>query len=109
MNKLMTGVSGVRGIFGETLNPEVALQYASHFGQFMAQERTIVEEAYPGDIIGVYDPGIFKIGDTLSEGNMNLRFDDIPSFPPEHFSRVAASDSMKRKQFTKVIEQLSEE
>jgi len=41
--------------------------------QFMAQERTIVEEAYAGDIIGVFDPGIFHIGDTLSEGNSNLR------------------------------------
>jgi peptide chain release factor 3 len=77
--------------------------------QFMAQERTIVEEAYPGDIIGIYDPGIFKIGHTLSEVNTDLRFEDIPNFPPEHFSRVVAADSMKRKQFTKGITQLSEE
>lgn len=77
--------------------------------QFMAQERTIVEEAYPGDIIGLFDPGIFNIGDTLSEGNSGLRYDGIPIFPAEHFARIAASDSMKRKQFLKGISQLSEE
>lgn len=77
--------------------------------QFMAQERTIVEEAYPGDIIGIYDPGIFRIGDTLSEENANLLFEDIPTFPPEHFARVAAKDTMKRKQFEKGILQLSQE
>jgi peptide chain release factor 3 len=77
--------------------------------QFMAQERTIVEEAYPGDIIGLFDPGIFNIGDTLSEGNSQLRYDGIPIFPAEHFARITASDSMKRKQFLKGISQLSEE
>lgn len=77
--------------------------------QFMAQERTIVEEAYAGDIIGVFDPGIFNIGDTLSESNPQLKFEGIPVFPAEHFARVAASDSMKRKQFLKGINQLSEE
>jgi peptide chain release factor 3 len=77
--------------------------------QFMAQERTIVEEAYPGDIIGVFDPGIFNIGDTLSEANPQLRFEGIPIFPAEHFARVVAADSMKRKQFVKGINQLSEE
>jgi peptide chain release factor 3 len=77
--------------------------------QFMAQERTIVEEAYPGDIIGVFDPGIFRIGDTLSVGNHQLKFEEIPTFPAEHFARVAAADSMKRKQFLKGITQLSEE
>lgn len=77
--------------------------------QFMAQERTIVEEAYPGDIIGLFDPGIFNIGDTLSEGDKELRFEGIPVFPPENFSRVSAADTMKRKQFQKGITQLSEE
>jgi len=77
--------------------------------QFMAQERTIVEEAYAGDIIGVFDPGIFRIGDTLSEGDSKLKFEDIPIFPAEHFARVMAADSMKRKQFVKGINQLSEE
>ncbi|MFZ5987288.1 MAG: peptide chain release factor 3 [Bacillota bacterium] len=77
--------------------------------QFMAQERTIVEEAYAGDIIGVFDPGIFHIGDTLSEGNNQLKFEGIPIFPAEHFARVTAADTMKRKQFVKGITQLSEE
>lgn len=77
--------------------------------QFMAQERTIVEEAYPGDIIGLFDPGIFNIGDTLCEGNSQLKFEGIPIFPAEHFARVAIIDSMKRKQFIKGINQLSEE
>lgn len=77
--------------------------------QFMAQERAIVEEAYPGDIIGVFDPGIFKIGDTLCEGGNKVRFEGIPIFPAEYFARVAPADSMKRKQFVKGINQLSEE
>jgi peptide chain release factor 3 len=77
--------------------------------QFMAQERAIVEEAWPGDIIGVFDPGIFKIGDSLCEGGPAARFDGIPIFPAEHFARVAPADSMKRKQFVKGINQLSEE
>lgn len=77
--------------------------------QFMAQERTIVEEAYAGDIIGVFDPGIFHIGDTLSEGNNKLKFEGIPIFPAEHFARVTPVDTMKRKQFVKGINQLSEE
>lgn len=77
--------------------------------QFMAQERAIVEKAYPGDIIGVFDPGIFKIGDTLCEGSARFRFEGIPMFPAEHFARVSPMDSMKRKQFLKGITQLSEE
>jgi peptide chain release factor 3 len=77
--------------------------------QFMAQERAIVEEAFPGDIIGVFDPGIFKIGDTLCEGNKHFKFEGIPIFPAEHFARISPADSMKRKQFIKGISQLSEE
>ena len=77
--------------------------------QLMAQERNLVEEAFAGDIIGVFDPGIFRIGDTLVQGNRNFRFEDIPVFPPEHFARVSPTDSMKRKQFLKGIEQLAEE
>ncbi len=75
--------------------------------QFMAQERNIIEEAYAGDIIGVFDPGIFRIGDSIASTNKNLQFEGIPVFPPEHFARVAPKDSMKRKQFLKGIEQLS--
>lgn len=77
--------------------------------QFMAQERTIIEEAYAGDIIGVFDPGIFNIGDTLCEANGDLKFEGIPIFPAEHFARVMSTDTMKRKQFIKGINQLSEE
>ncbi len=76
--------------------------------QFMAQDREIVETAYPGDIIGLFDPGIFRIGDALTTKN-GLAFSGLPSFPPEHFARVSAKDTMKRKQFVKGITQLSEE
>jgi len=77
--------------------------------QLMAQERNIIEEAYAGDIIGLFDPGIFNLGDTLSEKNKNLKYEGIPLFPAEFFARVAATDTMKRKQFMKGITQLSEE
>ena len=77
--------------------------------QLMAQERNIIEEAYAGDIVGLFDPGIFNLGDTLSEKNRNMKFEGIPLFPAEHFARIAASDTMKRKQFMKGINQLSEE
>lgn len=76
--------------------------------QFMAQDRSIVEDAYAGDIIGLFDSGLFQIGDTLTTGP-DLKFENIPSFPPEHFARVSAKDSMKRKQFQKGISQLAEE
>jgi len=76
--------------------------------QFMAQDREIVETAYPGDIIGLFDPGIFRIGDALTT-KAGLEFSGLPSFPAEHFARVAAKDTMKRKQFVKGITQLSEE
>lgn len=77
--------------------------------QLMAQERTTVEEAFAGDIIGLFDPGIFRIGDTLTTGDRNMEFDPIPMFPSEYFCRVAAKDSMKRKQFIKGVNQLSQE
>ncbi|SET16128.1 bacterial peptide chain release factor 3 (bRF-3) [Natronincola peptidivorans] len=77
--------------------------------QFLAQDRVVVEEAYPGDIIGVHDPGIFNIGDTLCQDNSKIQYEGIPVFAPEHFAKVYAKDSMKRKQFLKGIEQLSEE
>ncbi len=77
--------------------------------QFMAQDRNIVDEAWPGDIIGVFDPGVFGIGDTLYTGGRALRFEDIPTFPPEVFARVAPADSMKRKPFLRGVEQLTQE
>ena len=76
--------------------------------QFLAQDREIVEEAYAGDIIGVFDPGIFKIGDTICEGK-SFKFEGIPVFAPEHFARVYTKNSLKRKQFMKGIDQISEE
>ena len=76
--------------------------------QMMAQERTIVEEAYAGDIIGVFDPGIFSIGDTLCQGE-KFRYEGIPTFAPEHFARVRQVDTMKRKQFIKGINQIAQE
>jgi len=77
--------------------------------QFMAQDRTIIEEAYAGDIIGIFDPGIFRIGDTLTSSGASFQFEGIPVFPPEYFARVMPLDSMKRKQFLKGVDQLSEE
>lgn len=77
--------------------------------QFLAQDRAVVEEAYPGDIIGVHDPGIFNIGDTLCQDASKIKYEGIPVFAPEHFAKVYAKDSMKRKQFLKGVDQLSEE
>jgi len=76
--------------------------------QFMAQEHETVELAYPGDIIGLFDPGVFRLGDTLCTGSP-VRYSGIPLFAPEFFSRVSPVDSMKRKQFLKGITQLSQE
>jgi peptide chain release factor 3 len=77
--------------------------------QFLAQDRAIVEEAYPGDIIGIHDPGIFNIGDTLCENQLKLQYKGIPKFAPEHFARISTTNSLKRKQFLKGISQLAEE
>ena len=76
--------------------------------QFMADERESVETAYPGDIIGLFDPGIFALGDSLCTGKKR-RFPGIPVFAPEFFARVTSVDSLKRKQFVKGVMQLSEE
>ncbi|MCH4889747.1 peptide chain release factor 3 [Acidaminobacter sp. JC074] len=77
--------------------------------QFMAQDRVIVEDAFPGDIIGLHDPGIFNIGDTLCQDNSKVAYHGIPSFAPEHFAKVTIKNSLKRKQFLKGITQLSDE
>ena len=77
--------------------------------QMMAQERKIVEEAYAGDIIGVFDPGIFSIGDTISTSPDKFAFEGIPTFAPEHFAKVHQIDTMKRKQFVKGINQIAQE
>lgn len=77
--------------------------------QMMASERKIVDEAYGGDIIGVFDPGIFSIGDTITTTKNKFHYEGIPTFAPEHFARVRQSDTMKRKQFVKGISQIAQE
>ena len=76
--------------------------------QFMAQRKSTIDEAYPGDIIGLPDNGIFKIGDTLTEGEL-LHFRGLPSFSPEMFKYIENDDPMKAKQLNKGIEQLMDE
>ena len=75
---------------------------------FMAAKKTIVEEAYPGDVVGLYDSGNFKIGDALTEGE-KLHFKGIPSFSPEQFRYVLNTDPMKSKQLNKGLIQLMDE
>jgi peptide chain release factor 3 len=87
------------------LGKEIRLARAE---QMMAQERQLIDEAWAGDIIGLYDPGVFRIGDTLSS-EPGLAFDTVPRFSPEYFGRVSLRDPMKRKQLQKGIEQLAEE
>lgn len=77
--------------------------------QMMASERHMVEEAYGGDIIGIFDPGIFSIGDTLTNAQEKFCYEGIPTFAPEHFARVRQVDTMKRKQFIKGINQIAQE
>ncbi len=77
--------------------------------QIMASERKILEEAYAGDIIGVFDPGIFSIGDTICMPKEQFQYEGIPTFAPEHFARVRQMDTMKRKQFVKGITQIAQE
>lgn len=76
--------------------------------QFMAQRKSTIDEAYPGDIVGLPDNGIFKIGDTLTEGE-DLHFRGLPSFSPELFKYIENDDPMKSKQFQKGITQLMDE
>lgn len=87
------------------LGKEIRLNRAE---QFFAQEREAVSEAYAGDIVGLYDPGMFRIGDTLASKSP-LQFDAVPRFSPEHFGRLVLLDPMKRKQLQKGITELAEE
>ncbi len=75
---------------------------------FLAQSKNVIEKAFPGDVIGLYDTGSFKIGDTLTEGE-EIHFKGIPSFSPEIFKEVINTDPMKTKQLEKGIEQLTDE
>jgi peptide chain release factor 3 len=76
--------------------------------QFLARERSAVEEAWPGDVIGVMDRGTLRIGDTLAAGE-DVEFSGIPRFAPEHFARILATDPLKRKQLDAGLRQLTEE
>jgi peptide chain release factor 3 len=76
--------------------------------QFLARDRTLVEEAWPGDVIGIHDRGTLRIGDTLSS-NGPLEFGGIPRFSPEHFARISVADPLRRKQLDEGLRQLSEE
>ena len=75
---------------------------------FMAQDKSVIDEAFPGDVIGLYDSGNFKIGDTLTEGE-KMEFQGIPSFSPEIFKELINKDPMKTKQLEKGIQQLTDE
>ena len=77
--------------------------------QMMASERKMIDKAYGGDIIGIFDPGIFSIGDTLTTSKEKFAYEGIPTFAPEHFARVRQVDTMKRKQFVKGINQIAQE
>ncbi len=77
--------------------------------QIMAQDRQVISEAYAGDVIGVFDPGIFSIGDTITVPGKKFEYEGIPTFAPEHFCRVVQLNSMKRKQFVKGITQIAQE
>lgn len=98
----------VRGMTVNHINAGKKIKLAQP-QQFLAQDRTIIDEAYPGDIVGLFDPGIFSIGDTLCGEGAKFKFEDFPVFPPERFARVQAKDTMKRKQFLKGITQLAQE
>jgi peptide chain release factor 3 len=75
---------------------------------FLAREKNVVDDAFPGDVVGLFDTGNFKIGDTLTEGE-NMTFAGIPSFSPEIFKELVNNDPMKTKQMEKGIRQLTDE
>lgn len=85
---------------------QLKLSQSTHL---MANEREIVDTAYAGDVIGIYDSGSFQIGDTLTNGKEKIFFEPLPTFPPELFSRVSAKNSLKGKNFQKGVEQLAQE
>ncbi|WP_188205569.1 peptide chain release factor 3 [Alkalibacillus aidingensis] len=87
---------------GKTIN-------LSQSQQFVASSRDTIQEAYAGDIIGIYDPNVYHIGDTILEGKELFEYDELPKFPPEQYKTVTAKNVMKSKQFRKGIEQLVQE
>jgi peptide chain release factor 3 len=99
--RFVRGMDVIHGRTGKTLALKRSLQ-------FHAQERTFIEEAFAGDIVGVWDPGLFRIGDSLSDVG-TIEFAGIPRFSPGHFVRVILNEPLKRKQLKKGLDQLSEE
>jgi peptide chain release factor 3 len=77
--------------------------------QMMAESRQIIDEAYAGDIIGVFDPGVFSIGDTICTKAHKVTYEGIPTFAPEIFAAVERTDTMKRKQFEKGMMEIAQE
>jgi len=96
-----------RNVFYQHVRLNKKLKFASPTS-FMADNKSLVDEAFPGDVIGLYDAGNFKIGDSLTEGE-DLRFIGIPSFSPEIFKELENTDPFKTKQLEKGIAQLSDE
>jgi peptide chain release factor 3 len=86
---------------------EKQMRFANPY-TFLAQSKEVVDDAYPGDVVGLYDTGNFKIGDSLTEGE-KLMFKGIPSFSPEIFKELVNLDPMKSKQLEKGIQQLTDE
>ena len=99
--RFVRGMDAVHVRTGKTLNLNKSLQ-------LRAQERSVIEEAFAGDIVGLWDPGVLRIGDTIAE-EANVEFAGIPRFSPEHFVRVVLTEPFKRKQLKKGLDQLSEE
>ncbi len=77
--------------------------------QLMANDREVITEAFAGDIMGVFDPGIFSIGDTICSPKKKVVYEGIPTFAPEHFARIRPKDTLKRKQFVKGTTQIAQE
>ena len=99
-------MKGISFIYHVRLNREIKF---ANPASFMAQDKNLIEEAYPGDVIGLYDSGNFKIGDTLSEGEQFM-FKGIPTFSPEIFRELGQLfDPFKSKQLEKGILQLTDE
>jgi peptide chain release factor 3 len=96
---------GGMSVWVPRLNRQIKL---SHPQQFFAQDRSVMERAYAGDVVGVYDPGLFSIGDSLME-DQPFEFGGIPSFAPEFFGVLKTSSALKRKQLMKGLTQLCQE
>ena len=96
-----------RNKFYKHVRLEKKIKFSNPYS-FLARSKEVVEEAYTGDVVGLYDTGTFKIGDTLTEG-ASFQFKGIPSFSPEIFKELVNNDPMKSKQLDKGIRQLTEE